>query len=105
MAKQRTSLPLVDKDKLPIHKCQATGLLYIEEVPFTKDHLKKIRKLFKYAKKVCDGQFKHEVIVTDTANQPNEGCIKSVRIDEDLINDIFKLYDVKSLARDKDFEM
>lgn len=90
------------KDKnLPIHICEKTGLLYIEEVPFTLDHLKKIRKLFKYGKKTCSHQFKHAVIVTDTANDP----MKTVTIDEDLISDIFRFYDLKKIARDKQFTM
>jgi hypothetical protein len=90
---------------MSINKCQSTGLLYIDEVPFTKDHLKKLRKLFRYEKKCSQGQFKHEIVVTDTGNQPVKGCIKSVRIDAVLIDDIFKLYDVRNLARDKDFTM
>ncbi len=88
-----------------MHLDETTGLLYIDEVPFTKDHLKKLRKLIKYAKKVCNGQFKHVIIITDTKNQPNEGVTKSVMIDEALISDIFKLYDLKKIARDKQFEM
>lgn len=91
---------MAEDKKLPIHKCQATGLLYIDEVPFTFDHLKKIRKLFKYGKKIGTGeQFRHDVIVCDNATG------KVCTISEDLIDDIFKLYDVKALARDKDFEM
>ena len=89
----------------PIHICDKTGLLYIDEVPFTLDHLKKIRKLFKYGKKTSNHQFLHEVVVTDTANQPVKGCTKSVRVDEALIDDIFRFYDLKRIARDKDFEM
>ena len=80
---------------------ETTGLLYINEVPFTKDHLKKIRKLFRYGKKTSQHQFKHAVIVTNTADSP----MKTVTIDEDLIDDIFKLYDLKKIARDKQFEM
>ena len=90
---------------MSIHRCEQTGLLYIDEVPFTIDHLKKLRKLFKYEKKCSQGQFKHEVVVTDTANQPVKGCTKSVRVDADLISDIFRLYDLKEIARDKDFTM
>jgi hypothetical protein len=90
---------------MSMHICEQTGLLYIDEVPFTIDHLKKLRKLFKYEKKCSNGQFKHEVVVTDTANQPVKGCTKSVRVDADLINDIFRLYDVKSIAKDKHFTM
>ncbi|MFA5207421.1 MAG: hypothetical protein WC428_02075 [Candidatus Paceibacterota bacterium] len=88
---------------MAITKDDKTGLVYIDEVPFTKTHLKKLRKLFKYAKKVCNGQFKHVVVITDTENQPNEGVTKSVVIDQALINDIFKLYDLKKIARDKRF--
>ena len=89
-----------------MHIDEKTGLLYIDEVPFTLDHLKKIRKLFKYGNKICQGQFKHEVVVTDTINQPNAPTVTvSVRIDEDLISDIFRLYDLKKIARDKHFEM
>lgn len=88
-----------------MHVDEKTGLLYIDEVPFTLDHLKKIRKLFKYGKKVCQGQFVHEVVVTDTANQSIKGCTKSVRIDENLISDIFRMYDLKKIARDKQFTM
>jgi hypothetical protein len=90
---------------MSMHICEQTGLLYIDEVPFTLDHLKKLRKLFKYEKKCSNGQFKHEVVVTDTGNQPVKGCTKSVRVDADLISDIFKLYDLTKIARDKDFEM
>lgn len=91
---------------MSIHRCEQTGLLYIDEVPFTLDHLKKLRKLFKYEKKCSNGQFKHEVVVTDTANQPNAPAVTvSVRIDADLISDIFRLYDLKLIARDKHFEM
>jgi len=89
----------MEDNKLGIHKCQSTGLLYIDEVPFTKDHLKKIRKLFRYSKKVSQGQFQHVVTVIDH----NTGA--TAVIDADIISDIFKLYDVKSLARDKDFTM
>ena len=88
-----------------MHIDEKTGLFYIDEVPFTLDHLKKIRKLFKYEKKCSNGQFKHEVVVTDTGNQPVKGCTKSVRIDEDLISDIFRMCDLKKIARDKHFEM
>lgn len=84
-----------------MHIDSKTGLLYIEDVPFTLDHLKKIRKIFKYGKKVSFHQFKHAVIVTNTADTP----MSTVTIDEDLIDDIFKLYDLKKIARDKDFEM
>lgn len=84
-----------------MHIDETTGLLYIEDVPFTLDHLKKIRKLFKYGKKTAQHQFKHAVIVTNTADAP----MKTVTIDEDLISDIFRLYDLKKIARDKQFEM
>ena len=84
-----------------MHLDEKTGLLYIEEVPFTLDHLKKIRKLFKYGKKTAQHQFKHAVIVTNTADAP----MKTVTIDEDLIRDIFRLYDIKKIARDKQFTM
>jgi hypothetical protein len=91
---------------MSMHICEHTGLLYINDVPFTLDHLKAIRKLFKYSKKTANHQFIHEVVVTDTANQFNIPKIRvSVSIDEALIDDIFKLYDVKKFARDKDFEM
>ena len=82
-----------------MHICEQTGLLYINEVPFTLDHLKKIRKLFKYGKKTNDRQFKHEVLVVDT----NTGS--QITVDEALISDIFKLYDLKKIARDKHFTM
>ena len=89
-----------------MHLDEKTGLLYIEEVPFTLDHLKKIRKLFKYGNKICEGRFLHEVIVTDSGNQFNVPKIKvSVTIDEDLITDIFRLYDIKKIARDEQFTM
>jgi len=84
-----------------MHICEQTGLLYIDEVPFTVDHLKKIRKLFKYGKKTAQHQFKHAVIVTNTADSP----FKTVTIDEDLIDDIFKLYDLKKIAKDSHFTM
>ena len=84
-----------------MHLDEKTGLLYIDEVPFTLDHLKQIKKLFKYGKKTCSGQFKHSVHVCDTSENP----FKSVWIDEDLINDIFKLNDLKLIAKDKQFTM
>jgi len=84
-----------------MHLDEKTGLLYINDVPFTLDHLKKLRKLFKYSKKTSFYQFKHAVIITNTAVNP----IQTVTVDEYLINDIFKLYDIKKIARDKQFEM
>ena len=86
---------------MSMHICQATGLLYIDEVPFTLEHLKAIRKLFKYGKKTANHQFKHSVVVTNTADNP----MPTVTIDEALIDDIFTFYDLKKLARDKDFTM
>ena len=90
---------MTEEKKSSIYVCEHTGLLYIEEVPFTLDHLKKIRKVFKYQKKCSNGQFKHEVTVTDTAT----GC-KTV-IDDLLVDDIFRLMNLKDIARDKEFEM
>ena len=88
-----------EKKSLPIHICEHTGLLYINDVPFTKNHLKKIRKFYKYGNKVSNGQFKHSIIVYDTASGA------TTTVDADLISDIFKLYNMRDIASDKDFTM
>ena len=51
----KNDLIKVDEKSLPIHRDEKTGLLYIDDVPFTKDHLKKLRKLFKYSKRLSNG--------------------------------------------------
>ena len=80
-----------------INICQTTGLLYIQGVPFTRDHLKKLRKFFKYSKKVGGGQMKHRICVINTYDE------SSVTIDAEIIKKVFKEYDVNEIASDKDF--
>lgn len=82
-----------------INKCQTTGLLYINNILFTREHLKKLRKFFKYENKISNGQFKHKIVITDSNGGAN------VTLTADIIETVFKEYDVSQIASDKHFTM
>lgn len=78
--------------------CNRTGLLYVNEVPFTKEAIKKINKLMKYAGK-SSPQIEWSINVKD--NHTGESTI----IDDDVMIEINEYIAENNyrIASDKDF--
>jgi len=82
-----------------ISYCEATGLIYVGEVPFTKEMLEKFQNLIEYS---CEGknQFMFRIQVLDVINY---GCAS---IDVEMLDAIQQYVKENNLtvASDKDFK-
>lgn len=79
--------------------CNKTGLLYIDDVPFTKESIEKAKTVIAFNKE-NKGQFEYAIVIQD--NHTNE----VVAIDQEVLNEIEAYVAVNNLnlAEDKDFE-
>ena len=91
---------IIDDQKITY--CIHTGLIYVDEVPFTKETLNKLQDLFQYGKNDLKGQFDFNVQVID-----HEGELSMVYIDSNIIKRIKKFIVDENvilyLASNKDF--
>lgn len=81
---------------MEITYCNLTGLLYVNDVAFTKEMYKRIKSLIS----ASTDQFEYNVVIYDNGNN------SQVTIDSELLSQIeFKLKKLKNkIASDKDFE-
>ena len=80
--------------------CTATGLLYVNGVPFTKQTLERVKNTIMYMNNLPANQFKAAISIIDNING------EAVMIDEILLNsieDYITMHEL-TLANDIDFQ-
>jgi len=86
---------------MEINYCDHTGLLYVNEVAFTKERIEKIKNIIDYGNK-NHNQFDYSVCVNDQINEDSVVVdIEVMALIEEYIEDIGK--DGLTIASDEDF--
>lgn len=88
--------------KLEISRCPNTGLLYVNEVPFTRERIIMVKSVMEYANENHE-QFQHMLTISDTGH---EGELHTVVIDKFNFKDFMlgvSKYDLSSISSDEDW--
>lgn len=89
--------------EIDISRCGMTGLLYVNEVPFTQERIKMVNDIMSYANE-NKNQFEHSITIKDTVRGENKEGV--VTIDKTNYNDFIQgvnEYKTSDISSDEDF--
>ena len=88
--------------EIKINRCDRTGLLYVNEVPFTQERIKMVTDVMSYSG-ANNKQFEYSLTITDTAHDTDNVVVIDKTNYEDFLKGIAK-YKMSSISSDKDWK-